>query len=169
MHTRHPTGDEGGVVGAHGGVCFTWRVGGGENVIPKDLHGQPQMGLQPPPPPPPDKKDLAILGDLLLPKDPQNGLERHDSGGVKVGGVWQHVEILFVGGPLREHGSLHVLTSGGRETMVVVSADHDKNLLLVKEDLFPPLHLGLPKGHCRLNAKAGLGGEGHKGGKGVRL
>ena len=65
--------------------------------------------------------------------------------GVEVGGVGQHVDMLFVGGPLREHGPLHVLTSRGWKTMVASGADHDENLPLVKEDLVPPLHLGLPR------------------------
>ena len=78
--------------------------------------------------------------------------------------------MLFVGGPLREQGPLHVLTGGGWKTMVAGGADHDENLPLVKEDLVPPLHLGLPQGRSRLNAQAVLGGEGDEGGKvGVRI
>ena len=91
-------------------------------------------------------------------------------GGVEVGGVGQRFDMLFVGGPLREHGPLHVLTGGGRKTMVAGGADHDENLPLVKEDLVPPLHLGLPQGRSRLNGQVVLGGEGREGGKvGVRL
>ena len=63
--------------------------------------------------PPPKKRELAIRGDLLLLKRPQKFLEQRVSGEVEVGGVGQHVGMLFVGGPLSEEGPLHVLAGGG--------------------------------------------------------
>ena len=59
--------------------------------------------------------------------------------------------MLFVGGPLSERGPLHVLVGGGG--MVAGGADHDEDLPLFEEGLVPPLHLGLPQGRSRLNAK----------------
>ena len=114
------------------------------------------MGLQPPP----NKKELAIRGDLLLVKGPQKLSEKRVSAGVEVGGVGQHVDMLFVGGPLCEQGALHVLTGGGWKTMVAGGVDHDENLPLIKEALVAPLHLGLPQGCSRLNGQAVLGGHG---------
>ena len=57
--------------------------------------------------------------------------------------------MLFVSGPLLEQGPLHVLTGAGWNTMVAGGADHAENLPLVKEDLVPPLHLGLAQGGSR--------------------
>ena len=65
-------------------------------------------------------------------------------GGVQVGVVGQRVDMLFVGGPVREKGPLHVLTGEGWKTMVACGAGRDGNFPLVKEDLIPPLHLRHP-------------------------
>ena len=138
-------------------------VGGGavENIIPEVLHGQPQMSLHPPH----EKQDLAIREDLLLLKGPQKFFEQQVSGGVEVGGVGKHVDMLFVGGQLREHDPLHFLAKGGWETMVGGSAHHDEDLPFVEEDLVTPLQSGLPQGRSYLNAEAVLEGAGHKSGE----
>ena len=48
--------------------------------------------------------------------------------------------------------------------MVPGSADHDKNLTILEEDVVPPLFRGPPQRRSRLDVEAVLGGEGHEGG-----
>ena len=57
--------------------------------------------------------EVAICWDLGLLKRPQKFLQQRVGGGVEVGGVGQHVGMLFVGGPWIEQGPLHVLAGGG--------------------------------------------------------
>ena len=110
------------------------------------------------------------MATSCCPRVPKNFLSSRSRRGVKVGGIGQHVDMIFVGGPERKQGPLHVLTAGVWKTMVGGGADHDEYLRFVKEDLASPLHLGLSQGRSGLNAQAVLGGEGHEGGKvGVRL
>ena len=66
-----------------------------------------RMGAPPPPP--------------RMPPPPSSGV----SGGFEVGCVGHHIDMLFVGDPLREQGPLHVSTGGGWKTMVAGGADHD--------------------------------------------
>ena len=147
------------VVGAHGGACFTQGLGGVENIIVNVLHSQPKMGLQPPH----TKRSWPYVGTSCCLRVPKNLLSSGsvEGGGGEVRGVGQHVHMLFVRAPLREHGPWHVLTGGGWKTMVAGGADHRENLPLVKEDLVPPVHLGLHQDRSPLNAQAILGGEGH--------
>ena len=70
-----------------------------------------------------------------------------------------------IGGPLREQCPLHLVPGGGGggEPVVPGSADEDKDLPLLEEDLVPPLLRGLPQRRSRLGVDAVLGGEGHEG------
>ena len=65
--------------------CRRWAFctrgfSGVENIIPKVLHGKPQLAPQPPP----HNKEFAIRGDLLLVKGPQNFAEQRVNGGVQL-------------------------------------------------------------------------------------
>ena len=66
--------------------CRRWSLctrgfRGVENIVPKVLHGQPQLAPQHPP----HNKEFAIHGDLLLVKGPHNFTEQRVNGGVQVG------------------------------------------------------------------------------------